>query len=342
MSRGTAATRSWLVSPAHDVVFYSGLSLTGAVVVLALGRVFEPSALFIWFNLVLTVAHYAPTFMRALLDKGELRAHRVSIFGFPVLFALVIFLTRGRPEVLAFIIYFWDRFHAVMQNYGFLRLYDAKAGARSEGWVELTLLFASGVLVMSFNMGLLAPMLNVLRTLAVPVPASVAFVWWLRGLAAVVSLAALAAYVRQERGFARAGHASLGKQVFLVALTLGYLVMNSTSNVYLLSAHEKLYHSVQYVVLVWHFGRRRVQRAPADELTRPLRALFATRVPALYALGVFGFVVLVAAAFRTFGLSTGDETGFAFTSVGSGIALTHYYFDSFLWRVRREQVRGNL
>ncbi len=337
------ASASWLVSPAHDLAFYSGLSVTGALLVLALGQVFEPSQLFLWFNLVLTVGHYAPTWMRAFLDKEELRTHQVSILGFPLLFAAVIFVTRGRPEVLAFIIYFWDRFHAVMQNYGFLRLYDAKAGARSRGYVELTLLFASAVLVMSFNMGLLAPMLNVLRTLAVPVPTTVGLVWGLRAVAGTVTLGALALYVRAQRGFAREGHFSLGKQVFLGALTGGYLVMNSTTNIFLLSAHEKLYHSVQYVVLVWHYNRRRVAQAAPADVTAPMRFLFRARGPWLYGLGVAAFVVLVAFLFQRFGLSTGGAgEGFAFTTVGSGVALTHYYFDSFLWRVRREQVRVNL
>jgi hypothetical protein len=30
------------------------------------------------------------------------------------------------------------------------------------------------------------------------------------------------------------------------------------------------------------------------------------------------------------------------TTVVAGLALSHYYFDSFLWRVRRASVRRNL
>lgn len=333
----------WLVNPAHDLVFYSGLSFTGALLVLALGRVFEPSHLFVWFNLVLTVGHYAPTWMRAFLDKGELKAHRVPIVLFPVLFVAMLFATRAQPEVLAFLIYFWDRFHALMQNYGFLRLYDAKAGAKSKGWAELTLLFSSAFLLMSFNMGLLAPFLNQLRLMEVPVPATEALVWTLRGAAGLVTAGALGVYVRAQLRLRAEGSFSVGKQVFLGLLMAGHAVMNTTTSVFLLSAHEKLYHSVQYVVLVWHYSRRRVVKAPAAEVTPPMRALFSGRSPLLYVLGIAAFVGLVAFGFERFGFSTGaGGQGFAFTTVGSGIALAHYYFDSFLWRVRRETVRVNL
>ena len=368
----------WLVNPAHDLVFYSGLSFTGALLVLALGRVFEPSHLFVWFNLVLTVGHYAPTWMRAFLDKGELKAHRVSIVLFPVLFVAMLFATRAQPEVLAFLIYFWDRFHALMQNYGFLRLYDAKAvpptkaqpGARgnlpptkaqpeargnlpptkaqpeargNKGWAELTLLFSSAFLLMSFNMGLLAPFLNQLRLMEVPVPATEALVWTLRGAAGLVTAGALGVYVRAQLRLRAEGSFSVGKQVFLGLLMAGHAVMNTTTSVFLLSAHEKLYHSVQYVVLVWHYSRRRVVKAPAAEVTPPMRALFSGRSPLLYVLGIAAFVGLVAFGFERFGFATGAAgQGFAFTTVGSGIALAHYYFDSFLWRVRRETVRVNL
>ena len=78
------ASSSWLISPPHDLVFYSGLSFSGALLVLTLGQAFEPSHIFVWFNLVLTVGHYAPTWMRAFLDKGELKAHGASIGLFPV------------------------------------------------------------------------------------------------------------------------------------------------------------------------------------------------------------------------------------------------------------------
>ena len=334
---------SWLVSPAHDLAFYSGLCFGGALLVLVLGRFFEPSHLFVWFNLVLTVGHYAPTWMRAFLDKGELGAHRGSIVMFPVLFVAMFVATRTRPEVLAFIIYFWDRFHALMQNYGFLRLYDAKAGAKSSGRVEQALLFSTAFLFLTFNMGLLAPFLNVLRTLSVPVPATAALVWLLRAVAGLASSVAFALYVREQVLRRRERTFSLGKQVFLIMLTAGHAVMNTTTSVFLLSAHEKLYHSVQYAVLVWHYNRRRVTKAPAAELSAPMRALFQTHNPFLYALGIGAFVVAVAAVFGQVGLVTGDSgPGLAFTTFGSGIALAHYYFDSFLWRVRRESVRVNL
>lgn len=63
-----------------------------------------------------------------------------------------------------------------------------------------------------------------------------------------------------------------------------------------------------------------------------MRAVFGTPRPVLYLLGVGAFIGFVALVFRQFDLSTGGSgEGFAFTRIGSAVALTHYDFDSFLW-----------
>lgn len=332
----------WLISPGHDLLFYSGLSFVSAIVVLGLGRVVDPLKLFVWFNLVLTVGHYAPTWMRALLDREEFKTHRTSIILFPLVFLAVVWVTRARPEVLAVVIYLWDRFHAVMQNYGFLRLYDARAGNKQRGRTEQLLLFSSALALMSFNMGLLAPFLNLLTSVSVPLEVTPALVWALRGVTTGVAVLAFGRYVLEQLRARREGTFSVGKQAFLGLLLAGHALMNATTNVFLLSAHEKLYHSVQYVVLVWHYNRKRAVTRAA-ELTAPMRVVFSARHPLFYVLAISLFVVVVAALFEWGGFSLGSGgEGFAFTRLGSAVALTHYYFDSFLWRVRRESVRVNL
>lgn len=346
----TAQRSDWLVSPRHDLLFYSGLSFVSAVVVLALGRVVDPLKLFVWFNLVLTVGHYAPTWMRALLDREEFKTHRTSIILFPLVFLAMVWVTRAQPEVLALVIYLWDRFHAVMQNYGFLRLYDARAGnseasaggPRRTGRTEQLLLFSSALALMSFNMGLLAPFLNLLVSASLPLSVTPTLVWGLRAVTCGFALFALVRYVLEQLRARREGTFSTGKQAFVVLLFAGHALMNATTNVFLLSAHEKLYHSVQYVVLVWHYNRRRAATRAA-ELTAPMRVVFGARHPLFYLLAIALFVVVVAGLFEWGGFSLGSGgEGFAFTRLGSAVALTHYYFDSFLWRVRREQVRVNL
>jgi hypothetical protein len=69
-------TRVWLVSPRHDLLVYAGSALWGALAVLALGRVVEPIKLWYWLNIVLTVTHYGPTWLRAYGDREERRRHR--------------------------------------------------------------------------------------------------------------------------------------------------------------------------------------------------------------------------------------------------------------------------
>jgi hypothetical protein len=338
----------WLVGPAFDVLVYSGIIFYSAALVLLLKRWVEPFRLFLYFNVGFTLVHFGPTWARAYLDKTVFRQHRLRIIVFPVLFFAFAFLVRGQPVALAFVVFFWDRFHALMQNYGFLRLYEAKARPAppiSPG-LELGLLFASAAAILSFNVGLLTQPVVLLYQVgwALPVSAKGILAFRAAALACVAVLGAL--YVRAcvSAARTRGWTALLPKLIYWAGLLGGHALMNVTSNVFLLSAHEKIYHSVQYVALSWFYNHHRSARASRGELTRPFRALFSTSRPWAYlgALALWGgfAAVLEQTYFRP---DAPHVVGTAvFSTLFVGIALTHYYFDSFLWRVRDPAVQGNL
>ena len=332
----------WLISAPADLAFYSGVALLSAPLVLWLGHVVEPGRLFVFLNITFTLSHYAPTWVRALGDRAQFRANRLQIILFPVLFFCFAFATRSQPMVVAFVMYFWDRAHALLQNYGFLRLYEAKSGPPGSGRIDFALLVSSALLLMTFNMGLLTPLLVQLHVLGLPVLAAPTSVFALRGVAGLTTLVCAGLYVRamvkrRQQGLT----VSVGKQIFLVALTLGHALMNLTTNIFLLSAHEKIYHSLQYTVLVWHYDKKRA-RAGAKETSRFFTALTGKGGLLLYVgvIATWTGTVFVAKTFMESEANPYDPT--AFQALLGGIALTHYYFDSFLWRVRKPQVRENL
>ena len=332
----------WLISAPADLALYSGVALLSAPLVLWLGYVVEPGRLFVFLNITFTLAHYAPTWVRALGDRAQFRTNRVQIILFPVLFFVFAFATRNQPMVVAFVMYFWDRAHALLQNYGFMRLYEAKSGPPGSGRTDFALLVSSALLLTTFNMGLLTPLLVQLHVLGLPAVAAPAMIFALRGVAVLATLICAGLYVRamvkrRQQGLT----VSVGKQVFLVALTAGHALMNLTSNIFLLSAHEKIYHSVQYAVLVWHYDQKRA-RAGVKETSRFFTALTGKRGLVLYlaVIATWTLTVFVAKTFMESEANPYDPT--AFQSLLGGIALTHYYFDSFLWRVRKPQVRENL
>lgn len=334
---------AWLVSARFDLVVYAGSALWGAIAVLALGRHVEPIRLWFWLNVVLTVAHYGPTWLRAYADRDERRRNRWSLYVFPAAVIGFAVATRATPEVLAFITFLWDRWHAVMQNYGFMRLYDAKAGLRAahRARLDLALLFAGAALFLSLNMGLLAPALSALSSIGLePIRSARAIVILQICVGVVFGIVALCWIVvglrvpREQRG------RQLPRLAFVVLLFGGHGIMNLTSNIFLLSAHEKIYHSLQYVVLTWHYSRRRAEVAPAQATGPLFRAVFAPGRWPLYVALTAAWTILVYAANRIAGGEPGAPG--TFTALLGGIALCHYYFDSFLWRVRRPQVRESL
>jgi hypothetical protein len=261
---------------------------------------------------------------------------------FPAAVIGFAYATRGSPEVLAFIIFIWDRWHAIMQNYGFMRLYDAKAGLRAShrARLDLALLFAGSALFLSLNMGLLAPALSALSSVGIePITSARAIVGLqialaiLFGVVAVAWIAVGVRVPREQRG------QQLPRVAFALALFGGHAIMNTTSNIFLLSAHEKIYHSLQYVVLTWHYSRRRAEVAAAA--AGPLfRTLFAPGRWPLYVAITAAWTAVVYVVNRVVGGEPGMPGGF--TAVIGAVALCHYYFDSFLWRVRRPQVRESL
>ena len=81
----------WLMSAPMDLLFYSGITLYSAGLVFLLSRYFDPFKLFFYFNIVFTLGHYAPTWIRAYFDKTELPNHRWRVLLFPPAFAAFAF-----------------------------------------------------------------------------------------------------------------------------------------------------------------------------------------------------------------------------------------------------------
>lgn len=225
-----------------------------------------------------------------------------------------------------------------MQNYGFMRLYDAKAGTSSprRARLDFALLMTASLFVLSLNMGLFSGVLVAMHGLGL---SPITDVWHVRAVQVVcgaATAAALIAWVVEARKHRSRQQPRL---CFLVSLVAAHLLMNTTSNIFLLSAQEKVYHSLQYVSLTWHYSRRRAERAP-DLAGSGFRALFAAHRWPHYLVVVAVMTAITVLANRELG---GSATGpCLFTALFGGVALCHYYFDSFLWRARRPEVRASL
>lgn len=337
-----AIENPWLVGPKYDLAVYAS-GLWSAAFVLVLARFVEPLTIWFVFNIVFTAAHYGPTWLRAYVDREERQRHGWSLYVFPPAVFAFAWLTRDRPEVFAFIAFFWDRWHAVMQNYGFMRLYDAKAGTRSirRARLDFALLISSSLFILSLNMGLFTPLLAAFDSIGIVLLTTTTHVHAVQIVFGVTTaIVAIAWVIEARRVPPEQRRRQLPRLCFLITLVGGHALMNTTSNIFLLSSHEKVYHSLQYFALSWHYSRRRAEKTSEAVTGSLFRALFGANRWPLYLAVVAAWTVVAFLANQV----VGDQASGPglFTTLIGALALCHYYFDSFLWRVRRPEVRASL
>lgn len=330
------------MSPGWDSVLFIGAPLVAIAALIPLARFFPSEEFGAFLLAFFTFGHHLPGFLRAYGDRELFAQHRWRfLLAPPIVFTLALWCARRDLHGLLFLVFTWDIWHVLMQQYGFLRIYDAKSGridtlaawgdrAVSICWyitfIAISPHYTHNLLLRGYSAGLpaLAPeTLEVLRRAMIGLSAVVSVLYagwhvrrWRRGQAPNLrKLAALACFLG----------ATWYLYVAYADFTVGFAVWSA-------------FHCLQYYGIVWVFNRHRVTRPGA--VTRFLGFLFRPR-PAL--------VVLYAAMILAYGginwmarelpRGLGLEILMAFI-VTSG--TLHYYYDGFIWRVREPETRRSL
>ena len=239
-----------------------------------------------------------------------------------------------------------------MQNYGIFRLDNAKAGGAIPGWVDRTLVFAWLPMFFAWlgpvyrdlarryfsrSAGMLEPLLDVLESNSA----------WLIPLCVIFLVAAILNWLWYEWRAHRFGNTPrLCMAAGTMLINAAFMVCDPVK-VYLAFAFS---HSIEYMVFVWAFQRRRY----AHELPhRPLLARV-LRHPALAYVGFIGGVGVVYFLLSYYGryidpMPASQRPHFAGVSTAMWMSywgiyqsIQHFYFDGFLWKMRRSSVRENL
>lgn len=257
------------------------------------------------------------------------------------------FKVIGTLSTFAFL---WNFWHVYMQKYGILRVYNAKAGRKVPAWVDRLLIFGWLPLTMAVlgprHRAYLMDHYYQTRTYLKP------FLDWLEAnqawlLPATIALAAtsLLLFLRYEgkaHGFRNLPRLSMGAGTTLLFASL--LVVNPIKAVLAFGFS----HVLEYFVFVWAYERRRYC-APLPH--RPPLA-YVLRHPAVaYPL----FLVLVGGGFVLFsnwgkhffpGAKPPRPFGVGLPQflllLATFQAMTHFYFDGFLWKMRQPAVSRNI
>lgn len=303
-------------------------------------------ALFALSYIGLNLAHMAATWTRVYLDPPSFRRAPVERVVVPALLIVGAMSVEAAGGAAALIgaQYFLSIHHALMENYGLVRLTQARAGRRpSEGLCRVT---QAACFLLPF-----AALIHRARVIATefrgfPLAAAPA---WLAPLMAALGAAALVTHVAIEL---RAR--SRGEPVAL----LGVAVVVTTNLLWswlLVSIHDPvlpLYaiasaHYVQHLHFVWRFEHR---PGALGALPAKLRERVAPprRLPYLAALGALGAVVLVLLTGATLGarwvaealsLRRGGPSILPpWTAAMIGINFSHYWLDHRIWRLRKPEV----
>jgi uncharacterized membrane protein len=246
----------------------------------------------------------------------------------------------------------WNIWHVLMQKYGILRMYSAKSGreAKVPGWVDRLLVFGFIPLLLiwvgpanrdaaltGFDRGakVLVPFLDALARaqpyLLVPCIAL-----------AVGAVAAFVGHERRTHGLRNAPRLWMAAGTTMLALAFFFV---HPIKVYLAYAFS---HAVEYMVFVWAYQRRRYAEPhdPEPLLSRVLKRPW---------LAYGGFIVVggvLVVWLKYYGRTIfraedqpyflGITTAEWFMYWGVYQSMVHFYFDGFLWKMRRKATRAHL
>lgn len=329
----------WIIGMREDLLLFLGTPLL-LIAAFATAERYWSLAAVGTFATVLAMGHYLPGLMRAYGDPALFRRFRLRFVLAPIfLISMALVMATHESQAFLLVVVVWGAWHWMMQTYGLARIYDAKvknydnASARLDyalciAWFGVLYWQtdgATGVLMRFFRAGgRLAPDL----------------MHWTIRLWVVVTVAITITYIVHMVRRIGAGHPpSLLKLALLIISFFFYLYAFGYSSSKLIAfALFEGYHDIQYLAIVWVFNRNRAAKDPAAGTFT--RFLFRKRwlLIVLYVLLCLGF------GSYDYVVRNINEGTLANLALGliTGLALVHFYFDGFIWRIREPETRATL
>jgi hypothetical protein len=358
MAMATAATRAkeqslisqgWIINRRDDLIWFIGSVLVsylflGANLLLLSYGLSVMIITWIW-ALGFDGPHVFGTISRTYADREERRKRARLYYGSLLLFLLGpsmvlldrAFGTKMLGPVFFFFASLWAYYHLVKQHYGFMILYKKKNDDLAE---------ADNVIDRAFLLiGFTYPFVYFLtqsyaareRLAGLGVSAESGFAWWFERIVfwAFIISAALFAGRQAQRAY-RKQPINLPKLLLLAAaLPMHWVVLFLLAPVQPASAAAlaavatlTVFHNIQYHRIVWFHNKNKYSRAGADfgAASKISRSVW----------HYFGFAVVFGLLYHVPHYTIVEPDSFWMAFIWGG-AFTHYYLDSKIWRVRRDQ-----
>ena len=322
----------YIVSPWFDWAFFIGSPFLAVAVVLGAAAVVPSWTVKQYVILFMAVGHHVPTFLRAYGDPQEFQRNRFRLIGIPLLVVPVLAAAYWVDARVLMLIFVWDQFHFVRQHYGLARIYDVKAGAQMGTNLDQWLAFSAFVAIVAHSDFYTHTYAETFFDLGLSIPTWVGSV--LGGGSLLVTAVIGILYVGQLWGrFARGEPISLPK-LGLFATTYGcwYYAYVVLSDPFLSYPISSFFHCLQYDAFAWSYNHKKVASMPATGRGAMFRYIHESRHLWLYVLTIFAYGAI----------SMLGRALWVILVLNATTGVLHYYFDAFIWKVRRNEFRRYL
>ena len=343
--------RGFIAGPVYDAICFILSPLLALLAAFALGRFtypFESTEALAgrgtrigFFISVWTSSHLAAVIFRSHLNPQIFRMHRVRFVVVPILLTIGI-AAHETIRMFCFVLAgLWDVYHSSMQNFGLGRIYDARrgndanAGRSLDMWLN-HLLYIGPIIG---GLSLMMTLSDFKMFLDVGWSAPVRFAAWmehhqpmLREIIVVSGVLFLCYYVYRYWQMQRAGYRISAQKVVLIA-SVGVSSIWAWGFLPPLEAVfvANLYHAFQYFAIVWWVEKGNMKRV-----------FRVGSIPGGTAIALVAFLSVILGLGLGMKYSSNDymlRGGLKwFAAAALVCSLMHFWYDGFVWSVRRKEV----
>jgi tetratricopeptide (TPR) repeat protein len=326
----SSSAGGWILSRFWDLTLFIGSPLLVIAAFAPLRAWVRSEHISLWLLAFFTFGHHLPGFLRVYGDRELFAQYRLRfLLAPPVVFAATLWFDARQLHGLLLLVFTWDIWHVLMQQYGFLRLYDEKLGfggnattarldwALALGWyatfIAISPHYGHDFLYRIFSAGVpILPPAAVSAAQAFLMTASAAITvawiaWQARHPLNWRKIAALAAFL----------FASWYLYVGLGDFIAGFAIWSA-------------FHCLQYFGIVWAWNRKRAGKPGA--LAPWVRWLFQPRG---WLIACYSALILLYGSInygaRLIEGAAASRLLMAFVITSGAL---HYYFDAFIWKLR--------
>jgi hypothetical protein len=284
-------------------------------------------------------AHLVLVFARSHANEHIFKLYPARFVAVPFVLYIAMMSSSWILITASVIATFWDVYHSALQTFGFGRIYDAKAGnppdiGRRLDWWMNQLLYCGPILAgatMIDHFDTFAEYEKIDSSLAAALVQVPGFMLsehsTVAGFVLGAGTAFVAYYVYAYRRLAQQGYHTSPQKVYLLASTglcsIYTWGFNSFGQAFFIM---NFFHALQYFGIVW-----------AMENKNMAQRLNVAHWPHARTVTVATMLVLTLAYGTAVQLYAGDDRTW-FLAITLVVSLMHFWYDGFVWSVRRSQV----